>query len=189
MRKPTLGAPSGVAPSEEARAPKKARSAKNARTLRGARIPRSRGASSQKYSFRVSGLTFVILGVLVVFVIVLAPGLRLYIEQRQELAALQQAVIDKQTENTQLDSEVARWSDPAYIKAQARERLYFVMPGETSFLVIDDQAPTAPVENAPVSTGIQNTQVDWLGAIFSSGVNAGLSTQTPEQLQESGTIQ
>jgi cell division protein FtsB len=131
----------------------------------------------------------VILGVLVVFVVVLAPGLRLYIEQRQQLASLQQAVIDKQTENTQLDSQVARWSDPAYIKAQARDRLYFVMPGETSFLVIDDQAPTAPADNAPVTTGIQNTKVDWLGAIFSSGVNAGLSTQTPEELQKSGTIQ
>jgi cell division protein FtsB len=183
MRKPTLGAPLGAASSADAPA------ARNARPPRGARITRSRGASSQKYSFRVSGLTFVILGVLVVFVIVLAPGLRLYIEQRQQLAALQQAVAFKQTENAQLDSEVARWSDPAYIKAQARDRLYFVMPGETSFLVIDDQAPTAPVENAPVSTGIQNTQVDWLGAIFSSGVNAGLSTQTPEELQKSGTIQ
>lgn len=183
MRKPTLGAPLGAASSGDAPAPR------NARTPRGARIPRSRGTSSQKYSFRVSGLTFVILGVLVVFVIVLAPSLRLYIEQRQQLAALQQAVAEKQTQNAQLDSEVARWSDPAYIKAQARDRLYFVMPGETSFLVIDDQAPTATVENAPVSTGIQNTKVDWLGAIFSSGVEAGLSTQTPEELQESGTIQ
>ena len=182
MRKPTLGVSTGTA-SSDAPAPK------NARTPRGARIARSRGTPSQKYSFRVSGLTFVILGVLVVFVVVLAPGLRLYIEQRQQLAALQQAVIDKQTQNSQLDSEVARWSDPAYIKAQARDRLYFVMPGETSFLVIDDQAPAAPVENAPVSTGIQNTRVDWLGAIFSSGVQAGLSTQTPEELQISGTIQ
>ncbi|MBF4634684.1 septum formation initiator family protein [Agreia pratensis] len=183
MRKPTLGAPLGAASSDDAPKPR------NARAPRGTRIPRSRGTSSQKYSFRVSGLTFVILGVLVVFVIVLAPGLRLYIEQRQQLAALQQAVADKQTENTQLDSQVARWSDPAYIKAQARERLYFVMPGETSFLVIDDQPPTAPTDDAPVTTGIQNTKVDWLGAIFSSGVNAGLSTQTPEELQKSGSIQ
>ncbi|SKB02802.1 Cell division protein FtsB [Agreia bicolorata] len=183
MRKPTLGAPLGAASSDDAPKPR------NARAPRGARIPRSRGTSSQKYSFRVSGLTFVILGVLVVFVVVLAPGLRLYIEQRQQLAALQQAVTDKQTQNAQLDSQVARWSDPAYIKAQARDRLYFVMPGETSFLVIDDQAPTAPVDNAPVTTDLQNTKVDWLGAIFSSGVQAGLSTQTPEELQKSGTIQ
>ncbi|WP_044439057.1 FtsB family cell division protein [Agreia bicolorata] len=183
MRKPTLGAPVRAASSDDAPKPR------NARAPRGARIPRSRGTSSQKYSFRVSGLTFVILGVLVVFVVVLAPGLRLYIEQRQQLAALQQAVTDKQTQNAQLDSQVARWSDPAYIKAQARDRLYFVMPGETSFLVIDDQAPTAPVDNAPVTTDLQNTKVDWLGAIFSSGVQAGLSIQTPEELQKSGTIQ
>ena len=183
MRKPTLGMPLGAPSSHDASAPR------NARTPRGARIPRSRSTSPQKHSFRVSGLTFVILGVLIVFVVVLAPSLRLYIEQRQQLAALQQSVADKQSQNAQLDSEVARWSDPAYIKAQARERLYFVMPGETSFLVIDDQAPTAPVDETPVSTDIQNTKVDWLGAIFSSGVSAGLSTQTPEQLQESGTIQ
>jgi cell division protein FtsB len=183
MRKPTLGMPLGAPSSHDAPAPR------NARTPRGARIPRSRSTSPQKYSFRVSGLTFVILGVLIVFVVVLAPSLRLYIEQRQQLAALQQSVADKKSQNAQLDSEVARWSDPAYIKAQARERLYFVMPGETSFLVIDDQAPTAPVDDTPVSTDIQNTKVDWLGAIFSSGVSAGLSTQTPEELQKSGTIQ
>jgi cell division protein FtsB len=183
MRKPTLHAPTARASSE--RAP----SSRSARAPRGPRAPRRSVASTQRYSFRVSGLTFVILGVLVVLVVVLAPGLRLYIEQRQQLAALQQAVADKRSQNAQLDSEVARWSDPAYIKAEARDRLYFVMPGETSFLVIDDQAPTAPTETAPVSTDIQNTHVDWLGAIFSSGVQAGLSTQTPQELQKTGAIQ
>ncbi|WP_202563548.1 septum formation initiator family protein [Agreia sp. COWG] len=130
-----------------------------------------------------------ILAVLVAFVVILTPSLRLYIEQRQELSSLQKAVADQKAQNAQLDSDVARWSDPAYIKAQARERLYFVMPGETSFLVIDDQPAVAATDTTPVSTSIQGTKVDWLGALFSSGLNAGLSTQTPEELQQSGTIQ
>ena len=30
-----------------------------------------------------------------------------------------------------------RWDDPAYVEAQARERLHFVMPGETSYVVLE----------------------------------------------------
>lgn len=140
-------------------------------------------------SFRVSGLTFAVAAVLVVFVIVITPGLRVFIEQRQQLAALQQDVADKQQQNEQLDAEIARWQDPAYIKAQARDRLYFVMPGETSFLIIDDAAPTADQSPTQVSTTIQTTKVDWLSALLASGLTAGLSTQTPDQLQETGQVQ
>jgi cell division protein FtsB len=182
MRKPTLAPPAGASSVEKP-------AARNARAPRGARIPRPRGGRPSRYSFRFSGLTFVILAVLVAFVVVLAPGLRLYIEQRQQLAALQQTVTDQEQQSAELGAQVARWSDPAYIKAQARDRLYFVMPGETSFLVIDDQPPTAPADAPVATTGIQNTRVDWLGSIFSSGLQAGLSSQTPEELQKTGTIQ
>ena len=35
-----------------------------------------------------------------------------------------------------------RWEDPAYVEAQARERLHYVMPGETSYVVLEaDEAP------------------------------------------------
>ncbi|ARJ05787.1 septum formation initiator family protein [Humibacter sp. BT305] len=139
-------------------------------------------------SIRFSGFTVLMFVVIVLFVIIVAPGLRVYLEQRQQLAELHAAVDAKTAQNDALSQQIARWNDPAYIKAQARDRLYFVMPGETSFLVIDD-VPQTGDESPTVSDQIQSTEVDWLGALFSSGLTAGLSTQTPDQLQQTGTVQ
>src|SRR5690606_10167358 len=41
-------------------------------------------------------------------------------------------------------AELDRWSDEAYVAARARERLSFVMPGETAYRVIDPETVTEP---------------------------------------------
>jgi cell division protein FtsB len=146
------------------------------------------GPANWLRSIRFSGFTVLMFVVIVMFVVIIAPGLRVFIEQRQQLAALQEAVDDRAADNDRLSDEVARWSDPAYIKAEARDRLYYVMPGETSYLIVDD-VPAAQAGAAPVSDSITTTQVDWLSSIFVSGMTAGLSTATPEQLQTDGTVQ
>ena len=54
------------------------------------------------------------------------------------------------------------------------------MPGEVSFLVVNDLA--APVEEhvaAPISDKIQNTQLDWLQSMFASVMTAGLAESAP----------
>ncbi|PPF88273.1 hypothetical protein C5B96_02780 [Subtercola sp. Z020] len=133
-------------------------------------------------SIRFSGFTVLMFVVLVLFVVIVAPGARIFIEQRQQIADLQQNLSAAEAQNSALTAEVARWSDPAYIRAEARDRLYYVMPGETSFLLLDDTGSQTAPAAAPVSTGIQNTPSDWIGALLSSGMTAGLSTQTPDQL-------
>jgi hypothetical protein len=37
-----------------------------------------------------------------------------------------------------MEKERDRWQDPIYIRAQARNRLYYVLPGEVSYLVMDN---------------------------------------------------
>jgi hypothetical protein len=52
-----------------------------------------------------------------------------------------------------LEESLDRWSDPAYIAAQARQRLRFVFPGETAFIVIGpDGAAVESTQAGPVST-------------------------------------
>ncbi|RFA19845.1 FtsB family cell division protein [Subtercola boreus] len=133
-------------------------------------------------SIRFSGFTVLMLVVLLLFVVIVAPGARIFIEQRQQISDLQHNLAAAQTQNSALTAEVARWSDPAYVRAEARERLYYVMPGETSFLVLNDVNSADPSSTTPVSTDIQATQSDWIASLFASGMTAGLSTQTPEQL-------
>lgn len=50
----------------------------------------------------------------------------------------EQEIRDRQSRVDELETELARWDDPAYVKAQARERLGWVMPGETGYRVVDD---------------------------------------------------
>lgn len=125
---------------------------------------------------RNSGYSLVMIGLLVLAVVVLAPGLRTFAEQRQDIDRLKAAVTDQQASVDHLKTERERWNDRTYITTQARDRLSYVLPGDVSFLVINDLAlpVTGASSTAPVSTKIQSTDVDWLTSVFASVMTAGL---------------
>jgi cell division protein FtsB len=143
-------------------------------------------ADSWMRNIRLSGFAVIILGLIVLSIVVLAPSLRTLVDQRQQIAALEAEVAQQQGDVTDLENELDRWSDPAYIEAQARERIYYVYPGEFSYLVIDPgDADSTTDDGAPISDEIQTTQVDWMSSLMSSVLTAGLTDATPEQLTES----
>jgi len=134
-------------------------------------------------TLRVSGFSVIALGLLALAVVVLAPSLRLLVEQQQQIAALERGVAEQRAEVDEFQSELNRWSDPAYIESQARQRLLFVYPGEYSYLVTGAAEGEAPVEDEqPVSSELQTTQVDWLGALLASSYGAGLTTAPADEL-------
>jgi hypothetical protein len=115
---------------------------------------------------------------------VLAPNLRILIEQRQQIAQLQAVVVAAQQAVDELTDDVARWSDPAYVESQARERLYYVLPGDVSYLVVApaDDVPSSP-DGQPISTDVQETRTDWVASLLGSLYTAGLTEAPPEQLE------
>lgn len=129
-------------------------------------------------NLRLSGFTVLMLLLVVLATIVLAPNLRILIEQRQTIAELETTVTETEATVSELEDDVARWNDRSYIESQARERLLFVYPGESSYLVIDDGTGEATDGGVPISTDIQPTQVDWVSSILSSVFTAGL-TEAP----------
>lgn len=64
-------------------------------------------------------------------------SLRLYFDQEQQLEATRTEIAQRTEAISDLESELDRWQDPAYVKAQARTRLGWVMPGESGFRVVD----------------------------------------------------
>src|SRR5690606_12538886 len=90
---------------------------------------------------RLSGFMVIMLGLVVLAAFVLVPTLGTYIDQRQQIAALEESVELTQAQVAELERERERWNDPAYITTQARERLYYVKPGEIVYLVDDDLDP------------------------------------------------
>ncbi|KQQ94787.1 hypothetical protein ASF62_10045 [Leifsonia sp. Leaf325] len=129
---------------------------------------------------RFSGFSLIMMGLAVLAVIVLAPAAQSWVAQRQQIAALQQAVAAEKSEVESLTAERERWNDKTFITTQARERLAYVMPGEVSFLVINDLPAAAAAEPAPVSTEVQATKSDWMQSLFASTMAAGLAPIAPE---------
>jgi cell division protein FtsB len=72
----------------------------------------------------------------------LAYPLREYLAQRSDIGEQRSEVAAQERRVAELEKARDRWRDPAYVEAQARERLHYVMPGETSYVVLEaDEAP------------------------------------------------
>jgi cell division protein FtsB len=82
-----------------------------------------------------SGRTFSLIAVFFIFALVLAPPIQHYFTQRAQINALRAQVDGDRTALEAARIELMRWQDPDYVKAQARERLHFVMPGERQYIV------------------------------------------------------
>jgi cell division protein FtsB len=146
------------------------------------RLPEQSARAGWLRSIRLSGFTIATLTVLVLTVVVLAPSLRIFVQQQQQLAQLRADVQAQKDGVKNLESQRARWDDPSYIEAQARERLNYFYPGEYSYLVIDDGKTVSTSDGQPISAQVQTTQVDWVRMLLSSVFTAGLTDDKPGEI-------
>jgi cell division protein FtsB len=75
--------------------------------------------------------------VLLILTISYATSLRIYFSQAQEISATKAEIAERKQRSHDLQGELARWDDEAYVRTQARERLGWVVPGETGYTVVD----------------------------------------------------
>jgi len=78
---------------------------------------------------------------LVVCALVLSLGypLKQYLAQRGEIGLLEQQRQATQERVKALEERKQRLNDPDYVRAQARLRLHFVLPGESVYVVVTPQ--------------------------------------------------
>ncbi len=92
---------------------------------------------------------------LFVLVLVLAVSyfnsLRVYFDQERQIVQTRAEVAERTQAISDLETELQRWQDPAYVKAQARSRLGWVMPGEVGYRVIGP-------DGKPIDTSVQIEQ-------------------------------
>lgn len=125
---------------------------------------------------RLSGFMVIMLGLVVLAAFVLVPTIGTYVDQRQQIAALEAAVEVSRDDVAELEAQRDRWTDPAYITTQARERLYYVRPGEVVYLVDNDLPPAlVPQEQAPISDQVEQTRTDWMAQFVRSATEAGIA--------------
>ncbi len=149
----------------------------------------SRFAAEIFHNLRQNTYLVSIFLIIVFGVLTLAPQMQYWFNQRQQIADAQAKVAAMQDANNILKSSKNRWLDPVYVRSQARDRLFYVLPGEVSYLVVG-----ADTENASDATGtlgeklakerktnqishsIAQTKNSWVSNLVESVVVAGLDT-------------
>jgi len=97
-------------------------------------------ASTRRGQRRWTGRAAVLVIILAALVVSYASSLRAWVDQQQQMSALRSQQAEQRQRVGELQDEISRWNDPAFVKAQARERFGYVMPGEIGYVVIDDRA-------------------------------------------------
>src|SRR3954452_5207037 len=95
-------------------------------------------AAGERPRSRLTGRAAVLVLVLAVLTVSYASSLRAYLEQRSHINDLKTSIAQHEADIDALETEKARWDDPAFVRAQARARLGYVMPGEKTYLVLDE---------------------------------------------------
>jgi cell division protein FtsB len=115
---------------------------------------------------RFTGRAAVLALVLCSLVAALAYPTRQFIAQRAQIAQQRAAAQQAQAQVDELLREKARWQDPAYVEAQARERLHYGFPGETPFASVDPGASPAATATPQAQPGA--VKQPWYDSLFES---------------------
>ncbi|GAA2882410.1 septum formation initiator family protein [Streptomyces mexicanus] len=101
-----------------------------------ARVYRSQTRRQARRS-RLTGRAALLALVLCSLVVALAYPMRQYVSQREDIADLKRQKRQAQERVQQLRDLKARWQDDAYAEQQIRQRLHYVLPGETGYTMVD----------------------------------------------------
>jgi cell division protein FtsB len=101
--------------------------------------------------------------VLCSLVLMLAYPVQQYLAQRGVISKLHRANAEAQQQVDVLAGQEALWKDPAFVARQARERLHYVMPGETEYVLTGGiPASASPAPTVPAAAAASGTWYDKL---------------------------
>ena len=121
----------------------------------------------RRLSGRAAALGLLVIALLLAY----AYPVRVYLDQRAEIDAMQQAQTEQRQRIEALMAQLERWEDPDFVAAQARERLQLVRVGEKIYMVKVEQQPAT----SPGAAG----ETSWLDQLGSSVQAADDPPQQP----------
>ena len=134
-------------------------------------------------SLRFSGFTVLVVVLVLAGAVIVSPSLSTFVQQQREISELRESVRVSQEAVDEIDGERAKWKDPVYVRAQARDRLFYVLPGETQLSVIDDII--MPVESdEETDPELSRIQGNWAEGLVESFLTAGTTEATADELAE-----
>ncbi|MDX6331892.1 MAG: hypothetical protein QOI83_4275 [Streptomycetaceae bacterium] len=109
-----------------------------------ARVYRATGGRPAVRRNKLTGRAALLALVVCALIVALAYPMRQYVAQRSQIDDQREQAKQEQKQVDQLSEQKARWQDPEYVKAQAREHLHYVMPGETGYTMVGPSASASP---------------------------------------------
>lgn len=104
-----------------------------------------------------TGRALILALVLATLALTLAVPVRSWFAQRAEIAGLRADVEAARERVADLQVQKERWADPAFVAAEARRRLHFVLPGEVGYVTLgSEEAITAEATAGPSAPWYQS---------------------------------
>jgi cell division protein FtsB len=136
---------------------------------------------------KLNSATVSIILVIVAGTFLISSDVQAFLNQRRQIAEMEQSIEQAKQAVDDMQAERDRWQDPVYIRSQARDRLYYVLPGEVSYLGMDTEgldltdtsgtvgAKLAAQRNADeISLEVAAANENWVDALIVSGLRAAL---------------
>lgn len=144
-------------------------------------------------SLRLNSTWVSVIAVVVIGSFLISPDVEAFLNQRRQIAEMEESIRLAQEQVEQMQVERDRWQDPVYIRSQARDRLYYVLPGEVSYLVMDssgmDFSDTSGTVGAlladkrsadEISTEIAAANDNWVDSLLESFLRAAIDQPAEE---------
>ena len=121
----------------------------------------------------VTGRALVLGTVVVLLLVLLASPLNRYFESQSDVSKAATQLHQDQSSLATLKAQQQQWGDPGYIQQQARLRLLYAMPGDTTYIVVNHSAgsttdKTVSASSRTKATGSWNTKL-WASVQHASG--------------------
>lgn len=105
-------------------------------------------------------------------IVLIGSPLQKYFAQRAQINALQLQVNANKKALADARKELELWSDPNYIKSQARARLHFVLPGERQYILSNPVDLEGKDKSNQVAANVP-TGVPWYNRLIATITEAG----------------
>jgi hypothetical protein len=108
--------------------------------------------------------------------VVIFTSLRAYLSQQAQYDAVVDRIKEASDTSTTLENELAQWKDDTYVRSQVRERLGYVMPGDTSYVVVGADSMKEAEASGGATPGSQDAP--WYKELRDSSRAAGQAEST-----------
>jgi cell division protein FtsB len=116
---------------------------------------------------RTSNRVLALSAILFLLALTIAPPVKHYFTQRAQISALKSQLSADNSALQKAREELMLWQDPEFVKAQARERLHFVLPGERQYIVVGDSTTETNNGTTKIASALTDGQ-PWYARLIAS---------------------